>query len=640
MYGENYEKTIVLFYSILFYSILFYALTMLASCWLRGDDDDDDYYIAPPAPQLALTDISLDYTKLVLSAKTTLANGTLIRATCSSNNHTEEAQVDEGSITWNFAQAFPSNIRAGKQYTITFTADGYTPKEESIWYFAKIKYTINCADEIQLFVNSIDDFKLPTIKLINYDASDVEISSSLRSGGANLDLEQFKNYIKDSLANPPESDSEFYNGIGATWKYSITPKNIENDDLRNSFSIGVPEEKIININFKYQILVGSVGISRTDEYLNAICFADDIAPDDDIDTAGGKISYQWQISTTGADNEWTDIAGATSKSYQLTSDAFEKYFRVKIVQSWQKDDGTYENLEAKYSAPTAKIMNYVNTTMSTVFYNGIVMMGDKPDPSKLSGEIIDVYGNRFQPNDFVIKSKYTVVLNSSQNWVFTLSRSGYEDADIKVFITVQHKIEESDIPGFYDAVGEISAGCIQFSDYNCDLEYSKFYKGNWKQIDFEEIPASEGITIYFRFAAIGTPNEIGYIKESESLSRVVTSEYIGKKTSGTGIIESIENTKLELSKETLAGGTIIITPNIKNEPLFKGLYTFDYMIDDTPYSDPSFKGTGIQMDSSNRLVIPSGVLKSDVYQIFCLATVKINGATLKTLSAVYSLKIN
>ena len=181
---------------------------------------------------------------------------------------------------------------------------------------------------------------MPTIKLINYDASDVEISLSLRSQGANLDLEQYKNLVKEKLASPPDSESDFSNGIEVKLQYSITPKNVENDDLRNSLIIN--EE--ININYKYQILVGSVGINRYDEYLNAICFADDIAPDDDIDTAGGKISYQWQLSTTGADNDWTDIAGATSKSYQLTSDAFGKYFRVKIVQSWQKDNGTYENL--------------------------------------------------------------------------------------------------------------------------------------------------------------------------------------------------------------------------------------------------------------------------------------------------------
>ena len=301
-------------------------------------------------------------------------------------------------------------------------------------------------------------------------------------------------------------------------------------------------------------------------------------------------------------------------------------------------------MEAVYSEPTAKITNYVNTTETRLVYDGIVMKGDKVDLSKLKGEIVDIYGKIYQPSDFEISSKYDDVLNSSSKCVFTLSKKNFTNADVTVFVTVQHKITQDDLPGFDEMTDEISAGKIRFAVLDYDMEYARSYQSNWKQVTEDEVPAYDGLEIYFRYAAVGTPNTSGYVKESEALSMTVKEENVGTKTSGSGIIESIENTRLELSKVTAPSGQVIIMPVIRNEPLFEGSYTFDYMIDDTFYSDPIYSDkyihTGSYGTDKNNLYIPAGALAKDTYQITCIAKVVVNGRLVKVLSAVYSLKVN
>ena len=601
-------------------------------------------YVEPVVPKvMKLTDVDFDLFELALSAKANLPDGTVIKATCDSNGFAVDAQVNDGVIRWDLEQAFPENVLAGKEYKVTLAADGYDPIEESVWYFADVNYSINCDEQIVLFTDAIDSFELPEIKLLNYAPEDVDVVTNLRSAGANITLEQFKEEVKEKLANPPEEESDFNAGISLKFSYSITPKNIELDAMRNVLTVS--EE--IDITFKYQVLVSSVGIDRSDEYLNALCFAGEIASDSDTENAGGKVSYQWQSSTNGSVNSsnieegWTDIEGATAKSYQIDSNSFGKYLRVKVVQEWLEQNGTYSTLDPVYSEPTAKITNYVNTTMTSLVYDGIVLKGDKVDPSKLKGEIYDIYGKVLQPSDFEIKAKFDEALSGSSKCVFTLSRRNFTDAEVTVFVTVQYKITEADLPGFDENASYISAGKIRFAILDFDMEYAKHYPSNWKQVTDDEVTAYDGLVIYFRHAALGTPNTSGYIKESEALSMTVTNEVVGTRTTGSGLIESIENTKLELSKVTNPSGQTLIIPIIRNEPVFEGSYTFDYMIDDTYYSDPIFFEKGIWLETKGyRLHIPKGALKDDVYQITCIARVVVNGQTVKILSAVYSLKVN
>ncbi|WP_298533817.1 hypothetical protein [uncultured Treponema sp.] len=597
-------------------------------------------YVEPVIPKdMKITELTFDVLELALTAKSNMPDGFVIKATCDSNGFAVDSQVSNGEIRWELEQAFPENVLAGKEYKVTLSADGYEPIEESVRYFADVKYSINCDEQILVFTDAIDSFELPEIKVLNYAAEDVDVESGLRATGANLTLEQFKEEVKELLKNPPEEESDFNKGITLKFHYSITPKHIDIDAMRNVLTVS--EE--INITFKYQVLVASVGINRYDEYLTAYCFANESAPDSDTETAGGKVSYQWQSSTSSS-GTWTDIEGASSKSYQIDSSSFGKYLRVKVVQEWLGQDGNYSVLEAVYSEPTAKITNYVNTTETRLVYDGIVMKGDKVDLSKLKGEIVDIYGKIYQPSDFEISSKYDDVLNSSSKCVFTLSKKNFTNADVTVFVTVQHKITQDDLPGFDEMTDEISAGKIRFAVLDYDMEYARSYQSNWKQVTEDEVPAYDGLEIYFRYAAVGTPNTSGYVKESEALSMTVKEENVGTKTSGSGIIESIENTRLELSKVTAPSGQVIIMPVIRNEPLFEGSYTFDYMIDDTFYSDPIYSDkyihTGSYGTDKNNLYIPAGALAKDTYQITCIAKVVVNGRLVKVLSAVYSLKVN
>ena len=44
-------------------------------------------------------------------------------------------------------------------------------------------------------------------------------------------------------------------------------------------------------------------------------------------TGNGTITYQWQISTTGCDGTWSDIAGATSATYDAPAVSVVTNFR-------------------------------------------------------------------------------------------------------------------------------------------------------------------------------------------------------------------------------------------------------------------------------------------------------------------------
>lgn len=50
---------------------------------------------------------------------------------------------------------------------------------------------------------------------------------------------------------------------------------------------------------------------------------------DNISVADGSVTYQWQSSTDGT--VWTDVSGATTMTYSLTSDDVGKYYRVIVT---------------------------------------------------------------------------------------------------------------------------------------------------------------------------------------------------------------------------------------------------------------------------------------------------------------------
>lgn len=75
-------------------------------------------------------------------------------------------------------------------------------------------------------------------------------------------------------------------------------------------------------------------------------------------SASGTISYQWQSSSDNS--TWTDISGATSSSYALTSSEASKYVRVQIVNTTTTGAGI------AYSAPRSKVGSPFNTALPSI----------------------------------------------------------------------------------------------------------------------------------------------------------------------------------------------------------------------------------------------------------------------------------
>ena len=82
-------------------------------------------------------------------------------------------------------------------------------------------------------------------------------------------------------------------------------------------------------------------------------------------SASGTFTYQWQSSSNNS--SWTDISGATSSSYTLTSSEASKYVRVQVINTATSGSGI------AYSASRSKVGSPFNTALPTI--SGTVRIG-------------------------------------------------------------------------------------------------------------------------------------------------------------------------------------------------------------------------------------------------------------------------
>lgn len=82
-------------------------------------------------------------------------------------------------------------------------------------------------------------------------------------------------------------------------------------------------------------------------------------------SSSGTFTYQWQRSEDAS--TWSDISGATSSSYTLTSSDASKYFRVQVVNTTSSGTGI------AFSNATQKVDSPYNTAVPTI--SGTVQVG-------------------------------------------------------------------------------------------------------------------------------------------------------------------------------------------------------------------------------------------------------------------------
>lgn len=109
---------------------------------------------------------------------------------------------------------------------------------------------------------------------------------------------------------------------------------------------------------------GSVTISGTPTQGQILTAANTLADADGL----GEISYQWQFSKNG--NAWSDISGATTKTYKLLDAQVGQ--QVRVTASYSDDHGT---AESEASAATRAIENFNDEPTGTVTLSGDAIQG-------------------------------------------------------------------------------------------------------------------------------------------------------------------------------------------------------------------------------------------------------------------------
>ncbi|MGB0342000.1 MAG: hypothetical protein ACPGGG_01045 [Parvibaculales bacterium] len=100
------------------------------------------------------------------------------------------------------------------------------------------------------------------------------------------------------------------------------------------------------------VISGTVQVAQT-------LTASEVTDPDDVtgtNTTGSVTeSWQWQVSSDGSTG-WTDITGATLKTYVITTGDLDKYLRVQAMTGWMAARGWLMSLFSPMSAKTSPLI--------------------------------------------------------------------------------------------------------------------------------------------------------------------------------------------------------------------------------------------------------------------------------------------
>ena len=575
----------------------------------------------PTGKTFAVSNIMFDSLTYDLTADVNLADGTNITLTYSGKS--VQTVVKGGKISLKFTAAFYAGMMGGRTYTVTFAADGYDTVSGSIEYWPNVSFDLDTYDEITIYNGGAGDFVVPEFTLKNYDSDKVRYGSSFviydtaeyssTDNPTPLDIntsgwkfDDLMTFFKDAVNV----------GKSVVYTFTITPVCDNGDALASGGSVVY--------HIKSDVLIKSVLICNQSGTYVAKLYAEDDPSDSSLpDTAGGVVAYQWQSSSDGS--SWTDIAGATAKSYELTSsnvnDLLNKYLRVQITQTYSGSK------QLPVVSPSVKVLHTV--VNAALIYNGSLKVGEEFGFTKISGTLTDELGAEYSASEFIFEKtdtfNYTAI--SSLEFPLVCKKDGFNDGMVKVFVTVQATFAESELPSLVSDPYQMSSGKARFAEIDDGLEFS-LDGTTYSDMTLDEFDAEVGQMLTLRKKSSGTLGQNGYLKESDPLTLTVKAENIGKKTQGSGVIGGLELSSIiesfTLSRSQLDQPTITITPDLECAEGYwqtespNVMYEYTWLIEGTDSS--VYKGVQIN-DETHALVITKSVFAGDAYHIDCIVRI-------------------
>lgn len=259
-------------------------------------------------------------------------------------------------------------------------------------------------------------------------------------------------------------------------------------------------------------------------------------------------TYQW-YSIDGETE--SDISGATTNSYKLTSDKIGKKIGLRVSKTYSVADVTegsqviYHTVAAGNENASAVLKSSGEEAVITqgtldlaginIQYGGKVIAGNKPNKSSLvlSGILKDIYGNTI--SNSLLKGDFEdySALSASKKLNVTISVDGYTIAsgtDTSVYITVQKSAPTG--VGLKDSTG-LETGKVAFNDATvamAGLQYSTNSGTSWNLVTADSFDASSGSSIRLRYGESGTVGQEGYTMASEYIEITVLAKNVGGNT--------------------------------------------------------------------------------------------------------------
>ena len=256
-------------------------------------------------------------------------------------------------------------------------------------------------------------------------------------------------------------------------------------------------------------------------------------------------TYQW-YSIDGETE--SDISGATTNSYKLTSDKIGKKIGLRVSKTYSVADVTegsqviYHTVAAGNENASAVLQSSDADAVITagtldlaginIQYGGKVIAGNKPNKSSLvlSGILKDIYGNTI--SNTLLKGDFEdySALSASKKLNVTISVDGYtitSGTDISVYVTVQ-KAAPSGV-GLKVSTG-LETGTVAFNDATVAMEglqYSTNSGSTWNLVTDSSFVAAAGSSIRLRYGESGTVGQKGYTMASEYIEITVLAKNVG-----------------------------------------------------------------------------------------------------------------
>ncbi|MBR3732480.1 MAG: hypothetical protein IKN25_07495 [Spirochaetales bacterium] len=355
-------------------------------------------------------------------------------------------------------------------------------------------------------------------------------------------------------------------------------------------------------------------------YFDIACYdkpIDDESKDSVDYSVWKELSYLWRISDNTADG-WQDLS-ADGQSHKIESGEIGKYIQVVITQVHQ------DKVVAKITTAPVLIRNCIG--LVTLNYNSVLNVGDKPTINDITGVAVDMFDVTVDGLSFSFYGTPAEMYFSRNIWL-DISSKNFEKVVSPVFVTVQAKLTQEELPSLSTDTDSIPVGKVQFETNNAELEVS-VDGGNTYNVMTGLFSAAAGDILYIRKKAIGTPGENNYRKESTPLTVTVNEANVGKRTEGSGLIDN----EISVPKLTLTGDEsadkIYITPSVEIADSEILTFSYNWYIDFVPISGYE----DVTEDAAHRLIIDKSILAADVYQIYCETDVVYDENKLFTLSA-------